>query len=337
MGMLDNLRRLADVDGDSVRQAIKAYHGSPHDFDRFDAGKIGTGEGAQAFGHGLYFAGDEGVANEYRRRLSGKEIPESLLLDGVPHHAVWQDAGYPERDGIGYLASMVAMRAGPHKSEYIDSMRRTAESNRLAAVQAFEDAKSWATPTELFEFERQVADAAALETVFRKYKNITPQPAVRPGRTYEVEIGFPENALLDWDAAIGSQPSVFPQDFPDRLAAHQSRVTGSKGRSVSPVDRMAHAAYHTPEKKGSTLYFDLNSRVGPKAAAQLLMDAGIPGIKYWDGQSRSVGAGVRNYVMFPGTEDQIRILRKYGLLPATFAAEGLVNPRQPAESTAPAF
>ncbi len=45
---------------------IKAYHGSPHNFDRFDLSKIGTGEGAQAYGHGLYFAENEGVARSYR-------------------------------------------------------------------------------------------------------------------------------------------------------------------------------------------------------------------------------------------------------------------------------
>lgn len=49
---------------------IRAYHGSPHDFDAFDASKIGTGEGAQAYGHGLYFAGEEGVAREYRDTLT---------------------------------------------------------------------------------------------------------------------------------------------------------------------------------------------------------------------------------------------------------------------------
>ena len=45
---------------------IKAYHGSPHRFDRFDMSKIGTGEGAQAFGHGLYMAGNPGVAKSYK-------------------------------------------------------------------------------------------------------------------------------------------------------------------------------------------------------------------------------------------------------------------------------
>lgn len=45
---------------------IRAYHGSPHDFDKFDLSKIGTGEGAQAYGHGLYFAENEGVARSYK-------------------------------------------------------------------------------------------------------------------------------------------------------------------------------------------------------------------------------------------------------------------------------
>ena len=42
-----------------AKAGIRAYHGSPHDFDRFDMSKIGTGEGAQAYGHGLYFAENE--------------------------------------------------------------------------------------------------------------------------------------------------------------------------------------------------------------------------------------------------------------------------------------
>ena len=48
---------------------ITAYHGSPHTFDRFDMSKIGTGEGAQAYGHGLYFAENEDVARSYRQAL----------------------------------------------------------------------------------------------------------------------------------------------------------------------------------------------------------------------------------------------------------------------------
>jgi len=46
-----------------------AFHGSPHDFDRFREGAIGTGEGAQAYGYGLYFSTDPNVAEWYRKSL----------------------------------------------------------------------------------------------------------------------------------------------------------------------------------------------------------------------------------------------------------------------------
>ena len=46
-----------------------AWHGSPYSFDTFDLGAIGTGEGAQAHGWGLYFAKDREVSDSYRERL----------------------------------------------------------------------------------------------------------------------------------------------------------------------------------------------------------------------------------------------------------------------------
>jgi hypothetical protein len=42
-----------------------AYHGSPHQFEKFSMEKIGTGEGAQSYGHGLYFAENPEVAGTY--------------------------------------------------------------------------------------------------------------------------------------------------------------------------------------------------------------------------------------------------------------------------------
>ena len=42
------------------------WHGSPHKFDKFDSSKIGTGEGAQAYGHGLYLAESDTVARHYK-------------------------------------------------------------------------------------------------------------------------------------------------------------------------------------------------------------------------------------------------------------------------------
>lgn len=54
------------VDGDD----LILNHGTPHDFDSFQLEKIGTGEGAQAFGYGLYFTDGSKIAKGYAEKLS---------------------------------------------------------------------------------------------------------------------------------------------------------------------------------------------------------------------------------------------------------------------------
>src|SRR5215831_15817231 len=57
----------------STTPGIRAFHGSPYDFDAFSTGHIGTGEGAQVYGHGLYFAGNEATAQTYRDKLTSTD------------------------------------------------------------------------------------------------------------------------------------------------------------------------------------------------------------------------------------------------------------------------
>lgn len=65
LGMIDS-----SISPGTVRM-ISAWHGSPHKFDNFDVSKVGTGEGAQAYGHGIYTAENKGIAQWYRDKLSG--------------------------------------------------------------------------------------------------------------------------------------------------------------------------------------------------------------------------------------------------------------------------
>jgi hypothetical protein len=51
-----------------------AYHGTPYKFDKFTLDAIGTGEGAQVFGWGLYFAGERKVAEYYRQGISKNKL-----------------------------------------------------------------------------------------------------------------------------------------------------------------------------------------------------------------------------------------------------------------------
>ena len=65
-----------------VRKGIKAYHGSPQSFDRFSTEYIDTGEGAQQYGRGLYFAENEKVAKEYRDQLTPRDLDYEDWLMG---------------------------------------------------------------------------------------------------------------------------------------------------------------------------------------------------------------------------------------------------------------
>lgn len=60
-----------------------AYHGTPHRFDEFSLENIGTGEGAQAHGWGLYFAEDKNISENYRKFLSNDNFNnEKYYYDG---------------------------------------------------------------------------------------------------------------------------------------------------------------------------------------------------------------------------------------------------------------
>ena len=76
-----NVQALDHVQG--VRYSV-AWHGSPHTFDTFKLRHIGSGEGAQAHGWGLYFAKGREVAEKYQKRLLQFLPPFRYIYDGKP-------------------------------------------------------------------------------------------------------------------------------------------------------------------------------------------------------------------------------------------------------------
>ena len=68
---LENLAapRTLNTPGYGGQRGAIVWHGSPHKFEAFDASKIGTGEGAQAYGHGIYTAEAPDVAKQYAEKV----------------------------------------------------------------------------------------------------------------------------------------------------------------------------------------------------------------------------------------------------------------------------
>ena len=74
----------ADDAPEGVKHMV-AWHGGPHDHNKFSNENIGTGEGAAAYGYGLYFAGNKEVAEWYKDKLSdvrADKFAENKYLKG---------------------------------------------------------------------------------------------------------------------------------------------------------------------------------------------------------------------------------------------------------------
>lgn len=167
---------------EGVQQGIRAYHGSPHDFDRFSMDKIGTGEGAQAYGHGLYFAEGEEVAKSYRDNLTvrAQGVPEDLAAaygryasgNGflVVNGQQYSSAGDVVRDiSKGYLKASDLPGDLPQAFEAYTSPGHMYEVNINANPDDFLDwdAPLSAQPQSLQEMARQ-ADLSSVPTRLRR-------------------------------------------------------------------------------------------------------------------------------------------------------------------------
>ena len=92
-----------------------AWHGSPHDFDTFDLGAIGTGEGNQVHGWGLYFAKDKKVSKQYKDVLSKLQgsNKSSLFKVEIPNETELLPEQYPISGYGRYVKD--SLKNGLHK------------------------------------------------------------------------------------------------------------------------------------------------------------------------------------------------------------------------------
>ena len=87
-----------------------AWHGSPHDFDTFDLGAIGTGEGNQAHGWGLYFAKKKSVSRNYQKVLSkrlGTTSPKLFKVEIPDQKTMLDEDKYFKEQNKGVIDKII--------------------------------------------------------------------------------------------------------------------------------------------------------------------------------------------------------------------------------------
>jgi hypothetical protein len=230
---------------------IRAYHGSPHDFDRFDLSKIGTGEGAQAYGHGLYFAEAEGVARGYRDSLAS-----TVSVDGKP------------------LLRNNA-RVGSTGDSALDDLLISHNGDLNAAIADVKAHMATLTPAQI-QRGGYAEELAKLESLGGRVD------MTNTGRMYEVDINADPARFLDWDAPLNRQSP----EVQDALRRGPGAPTwrGEKDyfdRFPSDLDRFGN------DMGGDAYRRIAGDEFGQDMAAGALRESGIPGIKYRDDGSRN--------------------------------------------------
>jgi hypothetical protein len=259
--------------GDEGLFGIRAFHGGPHDFDRFDMDKLGTGEGAQVYGHGLYFAENEAVAGHYRDTLGGVDI----TVDGKPIIRGKQTVG---STGSRVVDSALAMFDGDIGAAIV---------RKQWAKQAAED-YGLASSERIKEFDDEIAELRAFKGKIEKGSS---------GHLYEVEIDAEPSRLLDLDEKVGKQPVAGA--IADLLLKLEPRFTREQMENMLRVQYGKHVY--------DEIAFHLNDE--PARASKALREAGIPGLRFFDAGSRGgAGEGSRNIVVFD--DSLIKITKKNG-------------------------
>ena len=226
-----------------------AYHGTPHRFDRFDSSKIGTGEGAQAYGHGLYFAENPKVAEQYKSETSYTDIVRKWR-DELPDDAEFSEVQEMAESGA------FGEKAKPY-------FKALADNDWLG-----------------FDYPSQAISASVRKGAAERYdmSQELVDAIADLGNIYKVDI--PDESIdkmLDWDAPMSEQPDAVRKAATNILARKPAH-----GKGIPVPDKEAGTIYlrASDDMTGHQLL-----QMG--VTEEELKTAGIPGIKYYDGGSRA--------------------------------------------------
>lgn len=302
----------------------EAWHGTPHDFDQFDTSKIGTGEGRQAFGYGLYFAGNKAVGEFYKHKLASS--PDIYFKGKKVEPGTWLSAHLANIESFTSAGRMSLKQALDDADESL--WQHLGARERAAAAATDPQMKGAA--------EQDVVDIKDAREQLRSTKEGDIE--FRRGRLFHVELAPKDNEWLDWDKPLDQQSDKvtaaldkIPQEVWDAIdEALDSRGMNpmSDGKETYTGGELYQALTHhevnealPAEVEGSSWYDGKTS--AKQHTSMYLKSIGIPGIRYLDQGSRGKAEGSSNYVVFDAKD--VSVKSKLSLRRGTTEQERAIN------------
>ena len=230
-----------------------AWHGSPYDFEHFDLGAMGSGEGRQVQGWGLYFAKDRKISEGYKDFL--KNLRSTVVIDGKKF--VGYKNGFRDEEGN---------RPSDKKLRFA-LLNLSLEGSREKAIQRVSELARTSKGT---GFEEDYAGALKI------LKDSQTASVERPeAKLYEVDI--PDNdVLLDEDKFLKDQPKAVQKAIADYYRSRPDFYFAPEDDSLKDSTTTGEGFY-----KDVVFQMKREGSTNPKRDASLLLNSlGIKGVTY---------------------------------------------------------
>ena len=300
-----------DAQGDAVYHQ-SAWHGSPHDFDTFDLGAIGTGEGNQAHGWGLYFAKDKKVSKLYKEVLSKAQgsNKSSLFKVEIPNEAELLPEQYPISGYSLYVRD--SLKNGLHKMSEEQLERFTSLLIKYHKGSIIGDER-------IDKYIQFMDIGYIISELHNKNKTINDISKIKKRNIdrFLKSVGIDENidTIASNEDLLENVYKKFRYDLYPQYEKEKQLEREREEKAISNVKTDVYGALEKTNIDGKQLYsflshalgddehFNLHNVKNAKKASEFLNSIGIKGI-YYDGEQDG-----RCYVVFD--DKAIKVIEKY--------------------------
>jgi len=271
------------------KNGIIAFHGSGADFDKFELSKIGTGEGNQAYGYGLYFTDTESIAKFYRNTVEYQnKIKGRNNLKYKDRFVEDLDSEAQSSDPYQRALLKVKGQLDYHTGNPQVAIQRSIRSLLDEISENKNNNIELSTGVSVSDYITKNNNETVAEL-----KKLDPKLfSQETGKTYQVNIKAYKQELINYDTSLKEQTRRNQLILRPYYEKYEVAETADFGDLLEKVYR------HLPQDE----------------FAEQLSRQGIKGLFYKAGRTNTPDSKATNFVIFD--DEIIDVMKKYGIVGA---------------------